>query len=49
MSFIGVDEKIAAGGRLILSPTGKLNRDYDDVRRVGEAAASGISRFESEI
>jgi leucyl aminopeptidase len=27
-----------AGGRLVYSPTGPLNRDYDDVRRVADAA-----------
>lgn len=27
-----------AGGRLIFSPTGPLNRDYDDVRRIADAA-----------
>jgi leucyl aminopeptidase len=32
----------APGRRLILSPTGALSRDYDDVRRIGEAAAEGI-------
>lgn len=32
------------GHRLVFSPTGNLRRDYDDVRRVGEAAASGITR-----
>ena len=32
------------GGRLVLAPTGRLDRDYDDVRRVGEAAARGIQR-----
>ena len=28
------------GGRLVYAPTGKLNRDYDDVRRVADAAKS---------
>ena len=32
------------GGRLILSPTGRLDRDYDDVRRVADAAAKGVAR-----
>ncbi|XP_078285214.1 putative aminopeptidase W07G4.4 isoform X1 [Rhinoraja longicauda] len=32
------------GARLIFSPTGPLNRDYDDVRRFSDAAASGIKR-----
>ncbi|KAL8602889.1 hypothetical protein ACOMHN_026849 [Nucella lapillus] len=31
-------------GRLIFSPTGPLNRDYDDVRRYAEAADKGIKR-----
>ena len=31
----------AAGGRLVLAPTGPVLRDYDDVRRYGEAAATG--------
>ncbi|MCU0692546.1 MAG: M17 family metallopeptidase, partial [Polyangiaceae bacterium] len=33
-----------AGGRLILAPTGPLDRDYDDVRQFGEAARVGIVR-----
>jgi leucyl aminopeptidase len=28
------------GGRLIFSPTGQLSRDYDDVRRIADAAKS---------
>ncbi len=32
----------AAGQRLVIAPTGPLTRDYDDVRRYGEAAARGI-------
>jgi leucyl aminopeptidase len=32
-----------AGGRLVLAPTGPLERDYDDVRRVGDAARAGLS------
>ena len=45
----GVDTQLlvapeAPGGRLILAPTGRLDRDYDDVRRVGEAAGRGIGR-----
>jgi leucyl aminopeptidase len=31
-----------AGGRLIYAPTGPLDRDYDDVRRVTDAAARGM-------
>jgi len=33
-----------AGGRLVLAPTGPLERDYDDVRRVGDAARAGLLR-----
>ncbi|XP_027007319.1 putative aminopeptidase W07G4.4 isoform X2 [Tachysurus fulvidraco] len=32
------------GDRLVFSPTGPLNRDYDDVRRFSEAAEKGIKR-----
>ncbi|GFO24637.1 Sb:cb283 protein, partial [Plakobranchus ocellatus] len=31
-------------GRVIFSPTGPLNRDYDDVRRFADAASAGITR-----
>ncbi len=46
---VGVDTQLvvapeAPGGRLILAPTGRLDRDYDDVRRIGEAAARGVAR-----
>ncbi|MET0283246.1 MAG: leucyl aminopeptidase family protein, partial [Polyangiales bacterium] len=33
-----------AGGRLIFAPTGPLDRDYDDVRRVADAAGRGMAR-----
>ena len=33
-----------AGGRLVVAPTGRLDRDFDDVRRFGDAAARGIQR-----
>jgi len=33
-----------AGGRLVHAPTGPLDRDYDDVRRVGDAARAGMLR-----
>lgn len=33
-----------AGGRLIVAPTGRLDRDFDDVRRFGDAAARGVQR-----
>lgn len=32
------------GGRLVAAPTGPLDRDQDDVRRVGKAAAAGVAR-----
>lgn len=32
------------GERLIWSPTGPLDRDYDDVRRVADAARAGVER-----
>lgn len=31
-----------AGGRLVFAPTGRLDRDYDDVRQVADAAARGM-------
>ena len=34
----------AAGGRLVFSPTGPLDRDMDDVRRVADAVARGVKR-----
>lgn len=33
-----------AGGRLVLAPTGSLDRDGDDVRRFGEATRRGVVR-----
>jgi leucyl aminopeptidase len=33
-----------AGGRVVLAPTGPLTRDYDDVRRIGDAARAGVVR-----
>ncbi len=33
-----------AGGRIIVAPTGPMTRDYDDVRRLGEAARAGVTR-----
>jgi leucyl aminopeptidase len=52
--YLAVDARIASkaslvlaeelpGKRLIVSPTGPLNRDYDDVRRVFDAAKSAIT------
>eukprot|EP01137_Pigoraptor_chileana_P027414 Opistho-2@9976 len=32
------------GNRVILSPTGPLSRDYDDVRRFADASAAGVRR-----
>jgi leucyl aminopeptidase len=34
----------APGGRLVCAPTGPLERDHDDVRRVAEAAREGVAR-----
>jgi len=49
-----VDKKAATAGcvvpvslpcrRLVYSPTGPLDRDYDDLRRFGDAACSGLKR-----
>jgi len=33
-----------AGGRVVLAPTGPLDRDYDDARRWAEAGAEGVRR-----
>jgi leucyl aminopeptidase len=33
-----------SGGRLIFAPTGPLLRDFDDVRRIGDAARLGMRR-----
>ena len=45
----GVDTQLlhapkVPGRRVVIAPTGRLDRDYDDVRRIGEAAARGIAR-----
>ncbi|MGF1510490.1 MAG: leucyl aminopeptidase family protein [Myxococcota bacterium] len=32
------------GQRLVVAPTGPLERDFDDVRRIGDAARSGVRR-----
>ena len=32
------------GQRLVFAPTGALSRDYDDVRRFGDAAKQGLTR-----
>lgn len=34
----------APGGRVVLAPTGPIDRDHDDVRRFGDAARGGIAR-----
>ncbi|MFC4655195.1 MULTISPECIES: M17 family metallopeptidase [Rheinheimera] len=39
--------EVAPGQRLILSATGPLNRDYDDVRAFADAAKQGISQAKS--
>lgn len=31
--------------KLVYSPTGPLNRDYDDVRRCSDAAIAGVKRL----
>ena len=33
-----------AGGRLVFAPTGPIDRDWDDVRRYGDAAKAGVQR-----
>jgi hypothetical protein len=47
-SFFGAVNVLACtavpGGRVVSSPTGPLNRDYDDVRRVADAVFKGIKR-----
>lgn len=39
-----IQTDVVPSGRLIFSPTGPLNRDYDDVRRFANAAEKGIKR-----
>lgn len=39
-----VPAEAVAGGRVVVAPTGPLTRDYDDVRRVGDAARKGVVR-----
>jgi leucyl aminopeptidase len=34
----------APGGRIVLAPTGPVQRDHDDVRRYAEAACDGVRR-----
>jgi leucyl aminopeptidase len=33
-----------SGGRLVYAPTGPLDRDYDDVRRIGDSARAALVR-----
>lgn len=42
LSFVPAPE--LAGGRFVLSPTGSLDRDHDDVRRFADAARVGVRR-----
>jgi len=44
VSIISVSNDVAPSGRLILSPTGPLNRDFDDVRRFEDAAIAGLKK-----
>eukprot|EP00126_Sphaerothecum_destruens_P001176 Sdes_comp13392_c0_seq1m3174 len=37
--------EFVSGGLFLFSPTGKLNRDYDDVRRFHEAAQAAVARI----
>lgn len=39
-----IDTDVVPSRRLIFSPTGPLNRDYDDVRRFADAGMNGIKR-----
>ncbi|KAJ3275123.1 Cytosol aminopeptidase, catalytic domain [Terramyces sp. JEL0728] len=39
-----VISKSAPGQRIVIAPTGPLNRDTDDVRRFGDAAASALEK-----
>jgi len=53
-SMVNVDASVTTGGcvvpvslscgRLVFSPTGPVDRDYDDLSRFTEAAASGVKR-----
>jgi leucyl aminopeptidase len=44
VSVINVNKDVIPSGRLIISPTGPLNRDYDDIRRFSDAAAAGVTK-----
>lgn len=41
ISFLDIDAKVQ---RLVYSPTGPVNRDYDDIRRYYDAACNGMKR-----
>jgi leucyl aminopeptidase len=45
---VGLDVSLlsaeVSGKRLVVAPTGPLSRDYDDVRRIGDAARAGLLR-----
>ncbi len=46
---VGMDTQLLVaprvpGQRLVVAPTGRLDRDYDDVRRIGEAVGQGVRR-----
>src|SRR5690554_6214868 len=43
LSVVACDK--APGGRLVLAPTGPLDRDYDDVRRFYDAAREAVTRI----
>jgi len=44
VALIHTDTQLIPSGRLILSPTGPSNRDFDDVRRFVDASAAGIKK-----
>eukprot|EP00057_Strongylocentrotus_purpuratus_P003119 XP_003725966.2 PREDICTED: putative aminopeptidase W07G4.4 [Strongylocentrotus purpuratus] len=44
VSFIPVDSAVSGYRRVVFSPTGPINRDYDDHRNFADAAGAGIKR-----
>jgi leucyl aminopeptidase len=44
VTFVLAPEGTAPGRRLVASPTGPLDRDYDDVRRISDAVDKGVRR-----
>jgi leucyl aminopeptidase len=44
IALIQIDTQIIPSGRFILSPTGGVNRDFDDVRRYVDASETGIKK-----